>query len=322
MCVIIIKHQKDKDISDEILRTSAIKNPHGLGVVWLDTYHISWHKSTEWDILKTDRPFIAHFRWATVGAVNVDNMHPFQCGKSNEWLMQNGTIYGLGNKKTCDTKVLADKLDKVKRNHWKHELSKHNCRFVSVNTKKKNYQIYNKADWVKHDGVWYSKDNVLKTHAIAVYGTLKQGYSNYYHYLLDATYVDSAVTIDKYPLVIDGLPYMVEEKGVGQQVEVDVFMVSDSELAEVDRLESHPNWYQRKQVDVQTIDGDIISVWIYFNPTIDIHNKQLHSSYTQSYTPNFWSPRVSTKKRFVKKAKPYSWASIDDGTRWRRGYNY
>jgi len=136
MCVIIIKHQKDKQISDEILRTSSLINPHGLGVVWLDNYTISYHKSKEWDLLKTDRPFIAHFRWATVGAINVDNMHPFKCGETNEWLMQNGTIYGMGNKQTCDTKVLAGKLSKVGRNHWKHELSKHKRRFVSVNKKK------------------------------------------------------------------------------------------------------------------------------------------------------------------------------------------
>ena len=321
MCVIIIKHQKDKQIKDEILKASSIKNPHGLGIAWLDTYHITFHKSNEWEILKTDRPFIAHFRWATVGAINMDNMHPFQCGKSEEWLMQNGTVFGLGDKKTCDTKVLAGNLSKLPRGHWKHELSKHNCRFVTINTKKKNYQIYNKADWIKHDGVWYSKGNILKRHTIAVYGTLKHGYSNYYAYLRDAIYVDAGETVDKYPLVIEGLPYMVNKKGLGQNVEVDVFMISDEELERIDRLESHPNWYKREEVDVQTIDGDIVKAWIYFNPTTDLYNKQFHASYTQGWSDeSWWELNYAPKKKKVKKTvRRYT---LDDGSRWRRGYNY
>ena len=316
MCVIIIKHQKDKEIKDEILKASSIKNPHGLGVVWLDTYHISWHKSTDWEILKTDRPFIAHFRWATVGAINTENMHPFQCGNSEDWLMQNGTVYGLGDKKTCDTKVLAGNLSKLPREHWKHELSKHNCRFVTINTKLKNYQIYNKADWIKYDGVWYSKDNVLKKHAIAVYGTLKHGYSNYFSFLSKAIYVDAGVTVDKYPLVIEGLPYVVKKKGLGQNVDVDVFMVSDEELARIDSLEGHPRWYRREQIDIQTVEGDIVKAWIYFNPTTDIYNKQFHSSYIQGWSDSAWELNFKPKK---KKVRRYT---IDDGSRWRKGYNY
>ena len=36
MCVIIVK-QKEQEISKEIAKTSARLNPHGLGIVWLDT---------------------------------------------------------------------------------------------------------------------------------------------------------------------------------------------------------------------------------------------------------------------------------------------
>ena len=77
----------------EILKNSARINPHGLGIVWLDTYKVSYHNSKEYNLLKTDRPFIAHFRYATVGAVNRENTHPFVCGNnSDELLMMNGTI--------------------------------------------------------------------------------------------------------------------------------------------------------------------------------------------------------------------------------------
>ena len=68
MCVIIIK-QKADIISEETLENSARINPHGLGITYLDTFETSYHKSTEYEILLTPRPFIAHFRYATVGKV-------------------------------------------------------------------------------------------------------------------------------------------------------------------------------------------------------------------------------------------------------------
>ena len=210
-------------------------------------------------------------------------MHPFQCGKnSEEWLMQNGTIYGLGNKQTCDTKVLAGKLSKLRRHHWKHELSKHNCRFVTINTAKKSYEIYNREDWVKHDGVWYSKDNVLQTNIIAVYGTLKYGNGNYFRYLSKSKYISPAETKDRYPLLIEGLPYLVNEKGLGYHVDVDLFAVSDSELARIDSLEGHPRWYKREKIQCVTLDGVEYTAWVYFNPQKNTYNKQFYKTYEVS----------------------------------------
>ena len=85
MCVIIIK-QKDKRIKKETLKTSAKINPHGLGIVWLDTFEVTYHKSNEYAVLYTERPFIAHFRYATIGKVNKENTHPFRCGfKTDEY---------------------------------------------------------------------------------------------------------------------------------------------------------------------------------------------------------------------------------------------
>ena len=305
MCVIIIK-QKKKQIDLDILMRSAEKNPHGLGIVWLDTYHISFHKSEDYKLLLTSRPFIAHFRLATIGGVSLDNRHPFKCGNTDEWLMQNGTIYGLGNKKVCDTKVLAGQLSKIPRHHWKNELSKHNCRFVSINTEAKTFERYNKADWYRHDGVWYSKDNVLLTNYVAVYGTLKYGHGNYYSYLSQSKYIDSAETIDRYPLIIEGLPYMVEQQGLGYHVDVDVFAVSDAQLKRLDSLEGHPNWYQRKEIEVRTLGGDVMVAWVYFNPTVNTKGKKFHKTYEQSfYRAPQTTPTKSKKKKSAINKKPY-----------------
>ena len=105
MCIIIIK-QKGKKVPQEVAKTSAKINPHGLGIIWLDTFEVSYHKSAEFKVLESQRPYIAHFRYATVGAINKENTHPFRCGKNqNEWLMMNGTIQGLGNAQMSDSRV-------------------------------------------------------------------------------------------------------------------------------------------------------------------------------------------------------------------------
>ena len=190
-------------IPEDVAKTSSQINPHGLGIVWLDTFDVTYHNSSEYKKLNTHRPFIAHFRYATIGAINRENTHPFVCGKNkNELLMMNGTIRELGNDKMCDSKVLAIQLGDKPRHTWKDELEVYDSRFVTINVHSKTFQIYNKHLWVQRDGVWYSKGNVLEEHYIAVYGTLKRNYSNYYNYLSQSKFVGSGRTKNKYPLII------------------------------------------------------------------------------------------------------------------------
>ena len=306
MCVIIVK-QNNNQMPIEVAKTSARINPHGLGVVWLDTFEISYHKSHEYRVLDTKRPFIAHFRYATIGKVGVDNTHPFQCGaQKNEFLMMNGHIHGLGDANKCDSKVLAEALGSVPRNEWKKELEKHKgIRFLSVNVRNRQFQMYNRDLWTFKDGIWYSKANVIEEHVVAVYGTLKKGHGNYYNYLSDSKMLGSGTTRDKYPLVIQGLPYLVENKGVGHNVEVDVFKVSSEVFSSLDRLEGHPTWYQRKQIPIKMNDGKTITAWIYFNPitirSVDVFHK------TYKHVP--YVPQTQAKEYVG--YKPTSW-SFDD----------
>lgn len=281
MCVIIIK-QTGKHVPQEVAKTSARINPHGLGIIWLDTFEVTYHKSAEYRVLHTERPFIAHFRYATVGAINKDNTHPFRCGSNKqEWLMMNGTIKQLGNFKKSDSKVLAENLGAIPRHKWKKELEQYECRFVTINTHSRTYQVYNKELWVQRDGVWYSKDNVLEDNLVAVYGTLKKGYSNYNHYLTSSKHLGKGETKDKYPLLISGLPYLIEDKGKGHNVEVDVFKVSGTVMASLDRLEGHPNWYRRKQVEIKMKDSKVLLCWIYFNIREKSAGQEWHKTYEQ-----------------------------------------
>lgn len=281
MCVIIIK-QKGKQVPQEVAKTSARINRDGLGIIWLDTFEVTYHKSSEYKLLNTERPFIAHFRYATIGAINKENTHPFRCGNNKqEWLMMNGTIRGLGNFHKSDSRILAENLGRIPRHKWKKELEQYDSRFVTINTHSRTYQIYNKDLWIQKDGVWYSKDNVLEDNLVAVYGTLKKGYSNYHSYLTKSKHIGKGETKDKYPLIIKGLPYLIEAKNNGHNVDVDVFKVSGTVLANLDRLEGHPNWYRRKQIDINMVGGKVLKCWIYFNIRERGIGEVHHKSYTQ-----------------------------------------
>lgn len=288
MCVIIVNN-KGKQIDKEVVQNASRINPHGLGVVWLDSFEITYHKSKEYKVLlDSKRPYIAHFRYATVGKVGRSNTHPFVCGKQkDEYLMMNGTVVGIGNATDCDSKLLARALGEVSRPRWAKELSKYQCRFVTVNKRKRTFQIYNKELWAERDGVWYSKTNLFQHNYIAVYGTLKKGHGNYYSYLTDSKFVGHGVTADKYPLVVSGLPYLCEDKGVGHNVKVDVFRVSDDVLSQLDRLEGHPTWYKRSVIPVQ-VGNKTRECWVYFRQNFSHKGHELHEEYS-------YKPQVSTK---------------------------
>jgi len=273
-------------MSKEVAKTSARINPHGLGIIWLDTFEVTYHKSTEYNQLITERPFIAHFRYATVGKIGISNTHPFVCGKNKEeLLMMNGTIKGMGNAEMCDSKELAIKMGSINRAEWKGQLEKFDSRFVTVNLRTRSFQIYNRNLYTYRDGIWYSKANVLQDNVVAVYGTLKKGFGNYYAYLKNSKHLGRGETKDRYPLVVNGLPYLVNKKGIGHNVVVDVFKVSDTTFDNLDALEGHPRWYRREQVPI-TLNGKTLNCWVYFNPQ-SLNGAELHKSFERNAQPRF-----------------------------------
>lgn len=282
MCV-IIANPLGKRVPDSILASSSVINPHGLGVVFLDNGDLIKTDSNDYDMLRCERPYIAHFRYATVGKVSLDNCHPFHINDESI-LFQNGTVSNLGNLDLTDTEHLANILSTVPEKNWRDILEMTDCRFTTVNTKTLDFDVYNEELWIEQDDVWYSKENVLEyQHVIAVYGTLKKGYSNYQRYKNDLKYLGSGQTVDKYPLLIQGLPYVLPNKGKGHNVSVDVFITDDYGLDGLDLLEGHPDWYKREQIPVQLEDGRKIIAWLYFNDTVKDTGKYEHT-YTEKIT--------------------------------------
>lgn len=296
MCVIIINQTKSK-VSAATLQKAATINADGLGIIWLDDYSIEYHESSEFMRLHTERPFIGHFRYATVGKVGRSNTHPFACG-NNEFLFHNGTIKGLGNDEECDSKVFAKIIGGAPRKEWATRMLAYQSRFVTANIKTKSFQMYNKSLWSRHNGVWFSKDNVLprksvkwspqlsfdsqpsqaRESLVGVYGTLKTGQHNN-GYMNGALSLGIGHTSNQYPLIIAGLPYLINEEGVGHNVEVEVFSVDDQTLRRLDMLEGHPTWYKRERVLIEMESGDTLSVWVYFNIEEKVERRELHDRY-------------------------------------------
>ncbi len=100
-------------------------------------------------------------------------------------------------------------------------------------------------------------------HRVAVYGTLKNGYGNH-RLLADSDFIGDARTEDAYPLLVNGLPYLYDKAGVGERVHLEVYDVDDYTLAELDALEGHPTFYERRKIWVSMNDWSKSECWVYF----------------------------------------------------------
>ena len=81
-----------------------------------------------------------------------------------------------------------------------------------------------------------------------VYGTLRRGGPNH-PLLAGARLVGAATTVERHALFVDDIPYLAPVPAV-HRVRGEVYAVDAATLAEVDRLEGHPGWYERRAVRV------------------------------------------------------------------------
>jgi len=87
---------------------------------------------------------------------------------------------------------------------------------------------------------------------VFVYGTLKRGHSNHNHYLGQARFVGAARTEPLYVMrSLGGFPGVT--RGGTTAVTGEIFEVTNAELANLDRLEGHPDFYRRQLISVSGI---------------------------------------------------------------------
>lgn len=106
----------------------------------------------------------------------------------------------------------------------------------------------------------------MSENIVAVYGTLKRGKTNHFIMkLLSAELLREGKTTEKYPLTTDGmLPYLFDEAGAGYRIPVEIYRVSDTALAVIDRFECHPKFYARKSTKCELSSGKILDCFVYF----------------------------------------------------------
>ena len=110
-----------------------------------------------------------------------------------------------------------------------------------------------------------------------VYGTLKCGYSN--HALLaSAHFVGEAATIEEYGFYLGTdkyapnepeIPFLLANPKTGDaavQVRGELWEVDSITLTQLDELEGHPDWYQRKKITVSHVSGKSVSAFTYLLP--------------------------------------------------------
>ena len=106
---------------------------------------------------------------------------------------------------------------------------------------------------------------------IAVYGTLRKGFSNS-DFLRNSKFLDIGWTKEKYKLSALGIPYVNPKEKISN-IRVEVYEVTPEELISIDRLEGYnPNnhsnsWYKRTPVEVKLDSGEKVVASIYFNET-------------------------------------------------------
>lgn len=119
----------------------------------------------------------------------------------------------------------------------------------------------------------------MTAHLVFVYGSLKKGFHNHPHFLAGAVDLGDARTESSYLMMNGGaFPYLIDPATLGADhedsladvigtVKGEAYAIGEVTLAALDHLESHPDFYRRKQVNVTMgtgADKRTFPAWVYF----------------------------------------------------------
>ena len=120
----------------------------------------------------------------------------------------------------------------------------------------------------------YNVKSYRENELVFVYGTLKKGYGN--HGVMKEAggiKICDAVTKEKYVMGGNGIPYVMKEaKGEKHPISGEVYKIKN--LAPLDELEGHPNFYKREKIEIVCENGVKKSAWLYFYTGNEIENRE------------------------------------------------
>ena len=102
-------------------------------------------------------------------------------------------------------------------------------------------------------------NNIQKstTHLLAVYGTLKENFPNYYYYLNPLVPIFRGVVTVPYKMYSNGgFPLLFQSEEL-TKIYVEIFEVSDAILKKIDRLEGVPDLYSRIAIWLEEVKSEV-----------------------------------------------------------------
>jgi len=104
----------------------------------------------------------------------------------------------------------------------------------------------------------------MPMYTLFVYGTLKKNFGNH-HLLRGSVCLGKGRTHNKYALYVDGIPYAVKDQQTSF-IYGELYQITAGQLERIDRLEGHPEWYCREQVQIVGDHKQIVTAWMYLFP--------------------------------------------------------
>ena len=95
------------------------------------------------------------------------------------------------------------------------------------------------------------------THLLAVYGTLKENFPNYYYYLNPLVPIFRGAVTIPYKMYSNGGFPLLFQSDEQTKIYIEVFEVSDAILKKIDRLEGVPNLYSRISIWIDEVDSEV-----------------------------------------------------------------
>jgi gamma-glutamylaminecyclotransferase len=319
-----------KDIPlDHIKQAYRAKNKHGFGIMWHDGQSAQEFTTLSYKAFRRKMQELAdievaiHLRYATRGAENLANCHPFKVGDG--YMMHNGTISGFGTttyttkyscadscSSTSDTSDFAEMLSKCKYEHItdispiiQHLIGATINRLVFIDADGQ-FTIFNKHLGITEGDIWYSNDYHIKPEPVAdkvfVYGTLKQGYGNH-HILADSTFIGEGTSIS-YMVMIGkdyAFPYLLGygyeyPSAKSHRIKGEIYEVDKATLKRLDRLEGYPTHYDKQTIYVTSADRTTHKCTVYIKADVSIYDLQEETlaEWTKSYGLQTFPPEPTT----------------------------
>lgn len=110
---------------------------------------------------------------------------------------------------------------------------------------------------------------------IFVYGTLRRG--SYNHYLLeDSPFIGNGRTVNGFTMVnMGGFPGVIS--GGDTSIVGELYEVNKETLAQLDRLEGHPDWYTRTPITITDEAGKEHAAELYLLPAFYLKNQHIET---------------------------------------------